>query len=145
MSPNWGERIAPIECMSFNESALIAKGVPQREFKFIRTNGHWTINGETWENVIDSKYTHCMAEPDLNAVEIWKLTNTSGGWFHPVHIHLVDFQVLSRNGSRRERAAVREGPQGRRLRGRERDGQRGHAVRGTAARAPDGRSRTGAT
>jgi FtsP/CotA-like multicopper oxidase with cupredoxin domain len=40
-----------------------------------------------------------MAEPDRNAVEIWELTNTSGGWFHPVHIHLVDFQVLSRNGS----------------------------------------------
>jgi FtsP/CotA-like multicopper oxidase with cupredoxin domain len=73
--------------------------VPNREFKFIRTNGHWTINGETWENVIASQYTHCMAEPEQDAVEIWQLTNTSGGWFHPVHIHLVDFQVLSRNGS----------------------------------------------
>ena len=40
-----------------------------------------------------------MAEPELGSVEIWELTNTSGGWFHPVHIHLVDFQVLSRNGS----------------------------------------------
>lgn len=27
------------------------------------------------------------------------LQNTSGGWFHPVHIHLVDFQVVRRNGA----------------------------------------------
>jgi spore coat protein A len=26
---------------------------------------------------------------------------TSGGWFHPVHIHLVDFKILDRNGGRR--------------------------------------------
>ncbi len=26
------------------------------------------------------------------------LENTSGGWFHPIHIHLVDFAVLRRNG-----------------------------------------------
>ena len=110
VSPNWGERIAPIECMSWTEPGLLAKAVPQREFKFIRTNGHWTINGETWENVIDSKYTHCMAEPDLNAVEIWKLTNSSGGWFHPVHIHLVDFQVLSRNGSAANVRPFEKGP-----------------------------------
>jgi spore coat protein A len=95
----WQELVESPECMTWNESSLLAQGVPVRKFQFIRTNGHWTINGETWENVIESEYTHCMAEPDRNAVEIWELTNTSGGWFHPVHIHLVDFQVLSRNGS----------------------------------------------
>ncbi|MEO5853926.1 MAG: multicopper oxidase domain-containing protein, partial [Nocardioides sp.] len=87
------------ECMSWTEAGLKAQSVPEREFRFIRTNGRWTINGETWENVIASGYTHCMAEPQLGAIEIWTLTNLSGGWFHPVHIHLVDFQVLSRNGS----------------------------------------------
>ena len=30
--------------------------------------------------------------------EIWEIENKSGGWFHPVHIHLIDFKVLSRNG-----------------------------------------------
>ncbi len=95
----WSDLVAPAECMTWKETDLKAQSVPDREFKFIRTNGHWTINGETWENVIDSRYTHCMAEPEQGAVEIWQLTNTSGGWFHPVHIHLVDFQVLSRNGS----------------------------------------------
>jgi spore coat protein A, manganese oxidase len=95
----WQDAVPAAECMTFTDAGLKAQGVKEREFKFIRTNGHWTINGETWENVIDSGYTHCMAEPAQNAVEIWKLTNSSGGWFHPVHIHLVDFQVLTRNGS----------------------------------------------
>jgi FtsP/CotA-like multicopper oxidase with cupredoxin domain len=95
----WQELVETPECMTWSESGLLAQKVPDRRFRFIRTNGHWTINGETWEEVIDSGYTHCMAEPERGSVEIWELTNTSGGWFHPVHIHLVDFQVLSRNGS----------------------------------------------
>ena len=107
--------------------------MPDRKFEFIRTNGRWTINGETWENVIDSEYTHCMAEPEQDAVEIWELTNTSGGWFHPVHIHLVDFQVLSRNGSAANVLPAREGPEGRRLRRRERDRARGDALRRAVA------------
>jgi spore coat protein A len=98
LPPDWGQRLTGPECMTWTEAGLLAQNVPQRQFKFVRKNGHWTINGETWANVIDSGYTHCMAEPEQGAVEIWELTNTSGGWFHPVHIHLVDFQVLSRNG-----------------------------------------------
>ena len=38
------------------------------------------------------------AEVDLDGVEVWEIENRSGGWFHPVHIHLVDFKILSRNG-----------------------------------------------
>ncbi len=95
----WADGLPTAECMTWNEDGLKRQSVKEREFKFIRTNGRWTINGETWENVIASEYKHCMANPDLDSVEIWQLTNTSGGWFHPVHIHLVDFQVLSRNGS----------------------------------------------
>ncbi len=34
----------------------------------------------------------------LDDVEIWELENKSGGWFHPVHIHLMDFKILDRNG-----------------------------------------------
>lgn len=96
---NWGEKVPTPECLTWTDAGLKAQGVKQRQFKFIRDGGRWTINGETWENVIESNYTHCMAEPGLGDIEIWELTNTSGGWFHPVHIHLVDFQVLTRNGS----------------------------------------------
>jgi FtsP/CotA-like multicopper oxidase with cupredoxin domain len=107
---DWQSRVEAPECMTFTEEGLKAQGVTERQFKFIRSNGHWTINGETWENVVDSGYTHCMAEPELDSVEIWELTNTSGGWFHPVHIHLVDFQVLSRNGSASSVPAHEKGP-----------------------------------
>ena len=58
----------------------------------------WSIDGKTWQDVQDSGYSLNFAEPDLNSVEIWEIENSSGGWFHPVHIHLVDFKILSRNG-----------------------------------------------
>jgi spore coat protein A len=96
---DWASKVATPECMTWTESELLAQNTPVRQFDFVRKHGGWTINGETWENVIESGYLHCMAEMDMDAVEIWELRNTSGGWFHPVHIHLVDFQVLSRNGS----------------------------------------------
>ncbi|KAJ3579290.1 hypothetical protein NPX13_g1273 [Xylaria arbuscula] len=33
-------------------------------------------------------------------VEIWELENRSGGWTHPIHVHLVDFRVIFRSGDR---------------------------------------------
>jgi spore coat protein A len=58
--------------------------------------GEWTISGKTWHDVIDSGFNLTIANPNLDDVEIWEIENRSGGWFHPVHIHLVDFQILSR-------------------------------------------------
>jgi Multicopper oxidase len=29
---------------------------------------------------------------------VWEFENKSGGWFHPIHIHLIDFKILNRNG-----------------------------------------------
>jgi len=107
---DWSEKVATPECMTWTESQLLAQGVLKREFRFIRSNSRWTINGETWDDVIDSGYTHTMADPELGSVEIWDLTNTSGGWFHPVHIHLIDFQVLSRNGSAANVLPFERGP-----------------------------------
>ncbi|HKH10418.1 MAG TPA: multicopper oxidase domain-containing protein [Rubrobacter sp.] len=63
-----------------------------RDFRFERKNGLWTVNGETWED------GRVQANPGRDEVEIWRLTNNSGGWFHPVHIHLIDFKILDRNG-----------------------------------------------
>jgi spore coat protein A, manganese oxidase len=48
--------------------------------------------------VINSNFTLVSANPGLNDVEIWELSNPHGGWFHPVHIHLIDFKILDRNG-----------------------------------------------
>ena len=107
---DWSVKVKTPECMTWTESQLLSEGTPVRQFAFVRKHGGWTINGETWENVIDSGYLHCMAEMDMDAVEIWELKNTSGGWFHPVHIHLVDFQVLSRNGSAAKVLPYEKGP-----------------------------------
>lgn len=72
--------------------------VRERTFDFIRKNGNWTINGKTWDDVVRSNFTSVLANPKFNDVEIWTLRNPSGGWHHPVHIHLIDFKILSRNG-----------------------------------------------
>ena len=52
----------------------------------------------TWEDIIASGYKEVVANPASDDVQIWEITNKSGGWFHPVHIHLVDFKMLTRNG-----------------------------------------------
>jgi FtsP/CotA-like multicopper oxidase with cupredoxin domain len=75
--------------------------MPTRTLKFVRENGHWTINGKTWADVISSGFNATIGNPKLNDVEVWTIQNLSGGWFHPVHIHLIDFQILSRTGSKR--------------------------------------------
>jgi spore coat protein A len=79
-----------------------------RKMKLERSNSVWVINGETWEDVVAEDYAHVFANPNLGDVEIWEIENSSGGWFHPLHIHLVDFKVLTRNG--RPAPAQEKGP-----------------------------------
>lgn len=63
-----------------------------------RSNGAWTVNGTTWDKIVQSNYEFAEARPMEGTVEKWIIQNNSGGWFHPLHIHLVDFKVLKRNG-----------------------------------------------
>jgi FtsP/CotA-like multicopper oxidase with cupredoxin domain len=59
------------------------------------------INQRTWNDVVDSKYTETLTGgivPKDGETEIWEWVNNSGGWYHPLHMHLVDFKILSRNG-----------------------------------------------
>ena len=62
-----------------------------RRFSF-STNGRvWAVNGEPFDpERID-------ARPRLGAVEVWEL---SGETIHPIHLHLVQFRVLSRGGGK---------------------------------------------
>jgi FtsP/CotA-like multicopper oxidase with cupredoxin domain len=69
-----------------------------RTIRVQRDLNTWTLNGKTWDDVITSGYKDVLANPDLGDTEVWEIQNNSGGWFHPVHIHLVDFKILSRNG-----------------------------------------------
>jgi bilirubin oxidase len=68
-----------------------------KSFKFERQRGQWTVNGVTFADVNN----RILAKPQRGAVEVWELENSSGGWSHPVHIHLVDFQILTRTGGKR--------------------------------------------
>jgi spore coat protein A, manganese oxidase len=71
---------------------LVKQAKRTREFRYERKNGLWVINGKTWNpNQID-------ANPALGDVEIWRMYNNSNGWFHPIHVHLVDGLLISRNG-----------------------------------------------
>jgi spore coat protein A, manganese oxidase len=67
-----------------------------RSMRLHRSNGMWKINDTTWDDVVKSNYEHIFANPQRDDIEIWDVENSSGGWFHPLHVHLVDFKVLSR-------------------------------------------------
>jgi len=64
-----------------------------RNFRFERTNGQWAVN-QRFFNCNQSRF-----RVRRNSVERWILENSSGGWQHPIHIHLEEFQILKRNGS----------------------------------------------
>ena len=72
--------------------AVLARGVRvHRQFKFGRSGGAWVINGELFdENRIDAK-------PVTDEYEIWEF-DSGGGWEHPVHVHLSNFFIISRDG-----------------------------------------------
>jgi FtsP/CotA-like multicopper oxidase with cupredoxin domain len=62
-----------------------------RTFKFDRLNGQWSINGQFMD-------CHTFRfQVQQNSVENWILMNLTGDWTHPVHIHLEEHQILSRN------------------------------------------------
>jgi FtsP/CotA-like multicopper oxidase with cupredoxin domain len=56
----------------------------------------WKINGHEFDP------NHPIVSPRYGDVEIWNITNKSLlgyiGMLHPVHVHLVNFRILERNG-----------------------------------------------
>ena len=97
--PTW-DRIPTALASSHPMELTSAAATKTRRFRIKHDDetNLWTIDDLSWEEVIASGFKRVMAAPALNAVEIWELRNTSGGWHHPMHMHLVDFQILSRNG-----------------------------------------------
>ena len=71
--------------------------IVNHHFLFHRSNSQWQINGIVFANAAN----RVLANVPRGTVEVWELENSSGGWSHPIHIHLVDFKVLSRTGSTR--------------------------------------------
>jgi FtsP/CotA-like multicopper oxidase with cupredoxin domain len=74
-----------------------------RTFKFDRLNGQWSINGQFMDCGYGNGGTGGESTETFrftvqqNSVEHWLLTNLTGDWTHPVHIHLEEHQILSRN------------------------------------------------
>jgi spore coat protein A, manganese oxidase len=73
-----------------------------REFVFTRGSSEdseprWSINGEQFEP------SRAIADLNLGDIEVWRLANHSfhekHNVVHPVHIHLVNFKILQRNGA----------------------------------------------
>ncbi|WYZ44972.1 hypothetical protein EsH8_VIII_000288 [Colletotrichum jinshuiense] len=70
--------------------------VIDHHFRFHRTNGEWRINGVGFADAEN----RILANVPRGKVEIWELENSSDGWSHPIHVHLVDFKVIARDGDR---------------------------------------------
>jgi FtsP/CotA-like multicopper oxidase with cupredoxin domain len=76
-----------------------AAGVPtERVYVFDRGHGMWTVNGEIFgahRNDTDGGVKLWKTREGSHP-EIWRLVNKSGGWVHPIHIHLEQFKILDR-------------------------------------------------
>ncbi|MFE4541601.1 multicopper oxidase family protein [Arthrobacter sp. NPDC056727] len=78
-------------------SLTLAMATVKRQLRFERENGQWSINGVLWDDIERSGFTLLFGNPRPFAVEQWTIVNQSGGWFHPVHIHLIDAKIIARN------------------------------------------------
>lgn len=71
--------------------------LPHRTFEFDREDAfgeeaQWLVNGLPFDPMTP------LAFPKRGRPEIWKLKNRGGGWVHPIHMHMEEHRVLSRNG-----------------------------------------------
>ena len=95
-----------IATMSLTRDMAVAK----RQLRVDRRHGRWTINGVSWDDVERSGFTKLFGNPRPFDVEQWTILNKSGGWFHPVHIHLVDSKIIARNTNGGKPFAWETGP-----------------------------------
>lgn len=70
-----------------------------KSFEFESKNGQWLINGVGFSDIPN----RILAFPAQGKTQRWQLVNKGGGWSHPIHIHLIDFQVVSRTGGSPDR------------------------------------------
>jgi FtsP/CotA-like multicopper oxidase with cupredoxin domain len=72
------------------------------DLKHDDVTNEFSLNEMTWEDIRDANWNIFTDDghghPKVGDYEVWRIENDSGGWFHPMHIHLVDFKILSRSG-----------------------------------------------
>lgn len=70
--------------------------LPKKTFRFdkLELGGEllWTINGRGFDP------TRLEASVKRGQPELWTFVNEGGGWTHPIHNHMEEHQVVSRNG-----------------------------------------------
>jgi len=81
------------ENMKFYDLPTVVEPRITRTLKFDRLNGQWSINGQ----FVDPTFEAPRIRVGLNTVENWILSNVTGNWTHPVHIHFEEHQILARN------------------------------------------------
>jgi spore coat protein A len=77
------ERLQEADALQIRDLVLKKSGLDACERSI------WEINGLHWEDITE--------EPILGTTEIWRFINDSGV-SHPMHMHLVFFQILDRDG-----------------------------------------------
>ena len=105
--PQAYSQLGAVDTMSLTPAMATAK----RSLQVMRTNGLWKINNETWQDVEDAglmRIDDRQTQP--YAIEQWEIKNLSGGWFHPVHIHLIDAKIIGRNTNSGKPFAWEGGP-----------------------------------
>jgi FtsP/CotA-like multicopper oxidase with cupredoxin domain len=70
---------------------------PRREFRLERS-GHWGGEDEWLINGYPFDPTTPLAVVTRGVPEVWTVENGGGGWTHPMHFHMEEHRVLSRNG-----------------------------------------------
>lgn len=86
--------LAPGDVVRPNTPIDPAEIVATRVLEFNRSQGAWQINGRFYDPDRDD------ATPRLGTAERWILRNGSGGWWHPIHLHLEAHQLQRLNGRR---------------------------------------------
>jgi FtsP/CotA-like multicopper oxidase with cupredoxin domain len=52
----------------------------------------WLINGKSFDA------TSPMISPKKGSGAVWRIKNGGGGWVHPMHLHMEEHRIVSRNG-----------------------------------------------
>jgi FtsP/CotA-like multicopper oxidase with cupredoxin domain len=68
-------------------SPTVTRSTPTRNMTLEHDNGEFLLNGLHWSDAATEK-------PRVGATEVWNISNHTGDT-HPIHIHLVQFQVKS--------------------------------------------------
>ena len=95
-------------------TAAESRRTRRMELKHDDITNEFNINQSTWHDVQASGFTKIVdgvgTPPQPGDVELWVIENTSGGWFHPMHLHLADFKIISRTGGAGRVQPYEQGP-----------------------------------